>query len=279
MESVEGIMVKRVVTAGPSETIHAIRLLMLKHGIGRVVVVREGRPIGIVTQKDVVRFLLDDTSKRGIDEIPVEEAMSRDPITVDTATPIHKIGGIMMERGISSLVVVDEGGTLKGIVTKTDICHHYGIRAAGIYRVRDFMTPNPITVKPSHSIFLVASLMAEHRISRVIVGDGGPLGIITLSDLTMVSPILKPRELISEGKYVSLRGLLMPSRNIGLLTARDIMTSNPISMNEEDDLAKAAGLMIRNGISGLPVVDDEDRLVGIVTKSDVTRATVKLKED
>ncbi len=272
MESVESIMIKTVVTADPSDTIQTIKLQMLKHGISRIVVVKEEKPVGIVTQKDTVRFLLADTSKRGIDEIPVEEVMSRDLLTVESATSIPKVAGIMLENEISSLVVVDEGGALKGIVTKTDICYHYSTNASGFYLVKDFMTPKPITVKPSQSIFLVASLLAKHGITRVVVGDEKPLGIIAVSDLTTISPILKPRELISERRYFSLRGLLMPSRNIALLTARDIMTSNPISIHEGEDLAKAAGLMIRNGISGLPVIDDEEKLVGIVTKSDVTRA-------
>jgi len=53
--------------------------------------------------------------------------------------------------------------------------------------------------------------------------------------------------------------------------AADIMSSNPVTVNVADDVSEASLLMIRNGISGLPVVKNS-LLVGIVTKTDIVRA-------
>ena len=56
--------------------------------------------------------------------------------------------------------------------------------------------------------------------------------------------------------------------------ATDIMTSNPVTVDVSDDVSNVSLLMIRNGISGLPVVKGK-LLVGIVTKTDIVRAIVK----
>ena len=55
-----------------------------------------------------------------------------------------------------------------------------------------------------------------------------------------------------------------------VLLARDVM-KKPITINLDEDLADAASIMIKHGISGLPVVDD-GMLKGIVTKTDIIRA-------
>jgi IMP dehydrogenase len=56
------------------------------------------------------------------------------------------------------------------------------------------------------------------------------------------------------------------------------MTANPISIDKDANLADAAKLMAKHNISGLPVTENTGKLVGIVTKSDITRATASLKK-
>jgi acetoin utilization protein AcuB len=50
------------------------------------------------------------------------------------------------------------------------------------------------------------------------------------------------------------------------------MTPNPITIGEDMDLADAGYIMLRNQISGLPVVDSNKKLMGIVTKTDIIKA-------
>jgi CBS domain-containing protein len=57
-----------------------------------------------------------------------------------------------------------------------------------------------------------------------------------------------------------------------ILLAEDIMKLDPIMITDYADLIDAALIMRGNRISGLPVVDSNDRLVGIITKTDITRA-------
>ena len=281
MDVVEDIMTKKVVTCMPATTVLEVKKLMVRHRISRVVVVdTKNEPVGIMTQKDIVNFLLADESRRGLEEIEAEVVMSKDLVTVEPITSISDVASAMIEKKISSLVVVDENGKLEGIVTKADVGMYLGSKGTGIYSVHEFMTPNPITVKPSHPIFLAVSLMSEHKISRVVVTDkqDKPVGIITLTDVTMISSLLKPAKVLEEGKPVFLRGFIVFPKSVHLLMAEDIMTAHPILINKDADLADAAKLMTRHAVSGLPVIDNSGKLVGIVTKSDLTRAVASIKE-
>lgn len=278
---VEDVMTEKVVTCTATAAILEVQKLMVEHRISRVVVVdAKNRPIGIMTQKDFVNFLLADKSERGLEEIQAEEVMSKNLTTVKPAAPISDVAETMIREKISSLVVVDEDGELKGIVTKADLIMYPLVTKPGIYSVQEFMTPNPITVKPSHPIFLAVYLMSEHKISRVIVIDkeNKPVGIITLADLTMISNLLKPARGLIEGEPVLTKGFAVLPTGIHPLAAGDFMTAHPICINKDVDLSDAAKLMTRHNISGLPVLDNSGKLVGIVTKSDLIRAIASIKE-
>jgi predicted transcriptional regulator len=58
--------------------------------------------------------------------------------------------------------------------------------------------------------------------------------------------------------------------------AGDIMTPKPLRMDEDDDIAEAARLMIRHRISGLPVINSIMIHTGIVTKTDILKSIVKI---
>ena len=257
-----------------------VRDLMRKHRISRVIVAEKNKPLGIITQKDIIRFLTADKSKRGLEEIPVKEAMSMELVTADPASPISGIAKSMVTKKISSVIITDKNDTLMGVATKADLCLYLVSKGVGVFKVRDYMTPNPITIRPTQPIFQVAYLMSEHGISRVIVIDNEQksIGIITLADLTMTSSLLNPATLVKEGKPVLVEGGITLPSSIHLFTARDIMTANPISIEQSADLSDAARLMTRHSISGLPVKNKSGKLAGIITKSDIIRALASIKE-
>jgi CBS domain-containing protein len=274
---VANVMTEKVVTCYPSTPILDVRDLMEKHRISRVIVVKsKNKPVSIVTRKDIVNFLVKDRSLRSLEEIQTKDVMSRYLLTVKPNTSIANVTDTMIDKDISSLIVVDDRGSLKGIVTKADLTSYLAYYGRGRFKVSDFMKVNPITVEPSFSIFSAAHLMSDHKISRVIVTDKEtkPIGIITLTDLAMISNAFKAPQGLKKGDNL-LMGASIPGVNI--LTARDIMGSHPLSIDKDGDLADAAKLMTRHGISGLPVIEKSGRLVGIVTKSDITRAIASIK--
>jgi len=279
VESTEKIMTRKVITCSPAAALLQVQQLMVNNSISRVVVVDENsKPVGIITQKDMINFLVADKSKRGIEEIKTEEAMTKKLITATRKTSIAKIAKTMVTKGISSVIIVDGESKLEGIVTKTDTTAWYSTIKSS-FKVQDFMTAKTVTAKPSQSVFLVASLMAEHAISRVVVvadKENKPVGIITEADMTMMSRLLKPAKVLKEKTPLVVKGAIAPPKNVYLLTASDIMTADPVTVSKDANLTDAAQLMTKHSFSGLPVTE-KGKLVGIITKSDIIRAVAQQK--
>ncbi|MFE7598332.1 CBS domain-containing protein [Streptomyces sp. NPDC057494] len=110
-------------------------------------------------------------------------------------------------------------------------------------KVGGLMTDDVVSAVPAASFRQVAKVLAEHDISGVPVVDEDDrvVGVVSESDLLARDE----------------------------LTARDLMTTPAVTVHAEETVADAARLMVRRGVERLPVVDEEERLVGIVTRRDL----------
>jgi CBS domain-containing protein len=150
--------------------------------------------------------------------LTAEDVMTRDPVCVSPGARIRELARILEENEISGAPVVDQNGTLVGVVSKTDmirrcsegteeippsylfemLSEHPTDSAQGsqevlpepLICVDDFMTVDPITVGPREPVPAIARLMNNKGIHRVIVVDDEnfPIGIITSLDLLGVFP-------------------------------------------------------------------------------------------
>jgi CBS domain-containing protein len=116
-DHVGGIMSSPVVHVGPDATVAQALRTMIDHDIGAVIVVDEGSVIGVFTERDLTRRLLDD---EGLLDRKVGEVMSTPVTTVNLADEVVFIFHLMTEQGIRRLPVID-GGRLAGIVTERDL--------------------------------------------------------------------------------------------------------------------------------------------------------------
>lgn len=115
---VEEIMVDKVITIEATATVRDAAKLMNKHDIGCLVVVAEGRPIGIVTERDMLKRVL--AKPEEIKKINVQEIMSK-PLTVGKPDmEIESVAKIMFTKKIKKLPIVEKG-KLIGLVTLTDL--------------------------------------------------------------------------------------------------------------------------------------------------------------
>jgi CBS domain-containing protein len=127
-------------------------------------------------------------------------------------------------------------------------------------RVRNWMTPNPITVKLETTLPEVHQIMVSEEIRRLpVVDDKGCLiGIVTLGDVRGAQPSPATSLSIWEMNYL-----------LSSLDVEKIMTPDPITVHPDQTVGEAARIMLENRISGLPVTDEEGCLVGIITESDI----------
>ena len=127
--------------------------------------------------------------------------------------------------------------------------------------IKDWMARNPVTITEDTSMIKAIHIMKERRFRRLpVVAQGKLVGMVTDRDLKEASPSKATTLDVHELYYL-----------LAELQVQEIMSRNPISVSQDDTVEHAAQIMLEHTISGLPVVDEQDRVVGIITQSDVFR--------
>jgi len=135
-------------------------------------------------------------------------------------------------------------------------------------KVVDVMTENPLTVTASETIGQADELMTGNKIRQLpVVKNKELIGIVTDRD---VRSFLSASLVASPEQWERLRNTKV----------REIMTTEPITLSPDDDLEEAVELLIEEKVGGIPVVDEAEGLVGIVTYVDVLRCFLnRLQEE
>jgi CBS domain-containing protein len=273
-------VVRQAITLEPDNTLYDARNVLLRYNISRVVVAKDNKPLGIVTEKDISRFLFREMPNRRLHEFRLDEIMNKNLILSTEEDDLTVCAKLMLENKISSLIVIDNiDNGLKGIFTKSDMVDAYAKYYPRKSIVEEYMTRKVITVAPDENLHTILQLMADRELSRVVVTrNQKPVGIITGHDLLPLSILFGTR---IAGKYwTSEEELISRRQNIpsgikAVFLAEDIMKYYLITIAKNTDLAQAAQIMTRNRISGLPVVqysNNAGNLVGIITRTDIIKA-------
>lgn len=134
--------------------------------------------------------------------------------------------------------------------------------------VKDWMTSPVLMVQPNVAISEAHKLMKEYGVRRLAVVDHDHMvGIITIGDVREASPSDASTLSIWELNYLWAQ-----------LTVKNIMTSKVLTVTPETSINEAARLMLDKKVSGLPVLDGQNQLVGIITESDIFRMIVSERE-
>lgn len=133
--------------------------------------------------------------------------------------------------------------------------------------VRDWMSPNPVTVHPQQTVPQAHSLMEHHQVRRLlVVADDELVGIVTKGDIRAAEP--SDASLLSSYEISAL---------VDLMSIDSIMTSDLITIEPEAPIAEAARKMLEHKIGGIPVVDGKGGLVGIITETDICRVVLSFE--
>jgi len=130
--------------------------------------------------------------------------------------------------------------------------------------VSDWMTRDVITITPETSLKEAHEIMNRKRIRRLpVVAQGQVAGIVTLGDIRGAEP--------SQASSLSIWEV---NDLLAKLKVSEIMTRNPATIHENVSIGDAAKVMLERKFSSMPVVNDADQLVGIITESDIFRLVV-----
>jgi len=126
------------------------------------------------------------------------------------------------------------------------------------------MTPNPVTITSSTTVAEASEIMRTHGFRRLPVVDNGRLvGIVTDRDLREVQPSPATTLSIYELNYL-----------LEKVKIKDIMHKKVITIRDDATIEEAALLMYNHKIGGLVVVDAEDKVVGVITETDIFKTFV-----
>jgi len=134
-------------------------------------------------------------------------------------------------------------------------------------KVRDWMTYPVISITPHTLLNSARQTMKENGIRRLPVVENDQLvGIITIGDVREASPSDATTLSIWELNYLWAQ-----------LTVEKVMTRHVLTIGPEAPMIDAAELMLEQKIAGLPVVDANDKVIGMLTESDIFRMLVKAR--
>ena len=141
-------------------------------------------------------------------------------------------------------------------------------------QVRDVMTKEVISIPKFESIMCAANILSEKNISGLPVVDKGQkvIGIITQADILSMLGVGRDHTFKDLLKY--MLGEPLPERKIGDLDG-DIMTAPALTIRPEANIAEVVRIMDERKVRRLPVVDEKDILIGIISRADILKAVIR----
>lgn len=216
--------------------------------IGSLIVVKDGKSSGIVTERDLLSRVI----ARGLDlaEVNVTSVMSSPLITIEPNKTVKKAAKMMMEKK-GRLVVISEE-ELVGIITASDLVKGIPETEKTLEDAYEYASKHVITADEETSVTTVAKIMGDRRIGSVVItSDDVPVGIFTERDLIT--------KLLAEDRLLNI-------------PVGEVMSSPLLAVPHDISVIEAAFTMESNKIKRLPLADEDNNLIGIITARDLVEA-------
>ncbi len=276
---VRDIMTKNVVYATLPNNRRFVLELFKKHGISAVPVLKDGRVVGIVTRKDILRK---------IEEDQLALLMTPNPVTVREDDPIEKVVEIFLSKPFHRLPVVRDG-KLVGIVTVKDLIKL--IAELNIDKpVREYMSYTMVCVWEETPLNVVGEIMrlSNSEICPVIDSNAQLVGLIDEKIMlteTLIEEFLEQTQYSSSSdtddawtwdgirdytiKYFEISVVKLPKEPV-----KNFM-KEAVFVYPQTPVSRCAKLMIRHDVDHMPVLDENERLMGMVNDKDLIKVLIE----
>ena len=128
---VRDIMPEKMVTISAGDTLSTVEDIMTFGGVRHMPVVRAGKLVGVVSERDLLRASLSNLTDFGSDQrraflhvVEIGRVMSSPAVVIDSEATVEEAARVMAERKIGCLPVV-KGDDLLGLITETDVLRYF----------------------------------------------------------------------------------------------------------------------------------------------------------
>lgn len=306
--TVATVMSRDVAAVEPSAAIRHVAEIVLGKTYRAVPVTESGKPVGIITNGDLVRRgglgvrldLLKSLDRPEVHEIldrlsqqnqTAGDVMTKELVTVRAITTLPEAAEMMARRHLKRLPVLDERGFLVGMVSRVDLLRAaaaggpasapeaYEMGLAGDERLARVMRRDVPTVHPETLLPEVFQAVISTRLNRAFVVDAGRRVVGLVSDAELierVTPTLRSsalRTLMGRLPFVHPREDAVGAHSRGH-TAGDVMTRSFASVCEDVLLSEAIAKMLKEGQKVIAVTDQGGHLVGMVDRADLLHGLI-----
>jgi signal-transduction protein with cAMP-binding, CBS, and nucleotidyltransferase domain len=250
---VKEIMTTQLISTAITETISRVVEIMVTADVGRVIITDADVPVGMFTEKDVLKRVVN----KGIDlqQTSIRDVMTSPIQAVAEETHILDALGKMYQGNFRHLLVRGRRGTIVGIVSMRRILKIAVELGQGLSETRtvgEIMSGQVLTVDQACSISESTELMMQQNSSAVVVTEGQRAkGIFTERDL--------------------LKRVINKLPDTSKTSVGQVMTAPLISMPQTTHVGEVLAEMYRRDIRNMPIKGDGDDLLGIVSMPDVLR--------
>jgi signal-transduction protein with cAMP-binding, CBS, and nucleotidyltransferase domain len=247
---VSEIMTTSLMTTAGSRPVFEVMEKMVAEDVGRIVVTDKDIPVGIFTEKDVLKRVVNKLDPK---TTTIREVMTSPIRAVREETHIVEALGRMYRGKFRHLLVRGRRGKIVGIVSMRRILGLAVELGQGLTETKtlgDIMSSAAPTVDESLSIFETLDQMVQQGLASVVIISGGkPRGIFTERDV--------------------LKRVAVKDMNTKKIPIKEVMTSPLITMARTHLIHDVLAEMYRRDIRNMPVSGEEDDLIGIVSMADI----------
>lgn len=252
-----------VLSAREDDDLALAAQMMVWGGVRHLPVVRGGVVVGVLSERDVLARRAQEG--REAERLQVRDVMRQPALVARPDEDVREAAARMVGHRVGCLPVVEDGRLL-GIVTRSDLLAHLEGAArsrplaAPQLRIADVMHRDVATVHGDDDLVDAAARMVHHNVRHLPVVDGEGRVIGMLTDRDVRTAVGDPRRAIDDDTLrVRVRALKVWAA----------MTTPVVSVLPETPLGEAIGHFVDRRVGALPVVDEEEHLLGIVSYVDV----------
>jgi CBS domain-containing protein len=250
---VKEIMTTQLISTAITETISRVVEIMVTADVGRVIITDADVPVGMFTEKDVLKRVVN--KRIDLQQTSIRDVMTSPIQAVAEETHILDALGKMYQGNFRHLLVRGRRGTIVGIVSMRRILKIAVELGQGLSETRtvgEIMSGEVLTVDQGCSISESTELMMQKNSSAVVVTeDQRAKGIFTERDV--------------------LKRVINKLPDTSKTSVGQVMTAPLISMPQTTHVGEVLAEMYRRDIRNMPIKGDGDDLLGIVSMPDVLR--------